>query len=127
MVGEKLMISKAASAKFVRLEGDKIRDLHPFACTLVGMGEDGHFASLFPDSPQLEDGLHSTAEVIKVSTPSSPYGRFSATLNTLCASKLIIVLAFGDKKRKLLDTPEGYPIAHLLAQRKTPVRTIWAP
>ncbi|MFT5101793.1 MAG: 6-phosphogluconolactonase [Candidatus Azotimanducaceae bacterium] len=127
MVREKLMISMAASANFIRLEGDMIRALHPFSCTLVGMGEDGHFASLFPDSPQLEEGLHSTAEVIKVSTPSSPYERFSATLNTLCASELIIVLAFGDKKRKLLETPEGYPIAHLLKQQNVPVRIFWAP
>ena len=127
MIHEKLMVSNAACANFVKLDSDKIRELCPFACTLVGMGEDGHIASLFPDSPQLEDGLHSSATVIKITTPSSPYDRTSATLNTLCASNLIIMLAFGDTKRKLLDAPEDHPVAHLYSQQITPVRTFWAP
>jgi 6-phosphogluconolactonase len=127
MVREKLMVANAASANFVKLEEDLSRSLTPFACTLVGMGEDGHFASLFPDSAQLEIGLHSTATVIKVTTPSSPHERSSATLNTLCASDLIIVLAFGAKKRVLLDAPEGYPIAHLLSQKGAPLTVLWAP
>ena len=29
----------------------------PFAVTLLGMGEDGHFASLFADADNLEQGL----------------------------------------------------------------------
>jgi 6-phosphogluconolactonase len=127
MVHEKLMVSNAACANFVKLGTDRTRGLRPFACTLVGIGEDGHIASLFPDSPQLEDGLHSTAAVIKITTPSSPYDRTSATLNTLCASNLIIMLAFGDTKRKLLDAPEDHPVAHLYSQQITPVRTLWAP
>jgi 6-phosphogluconolactonase len=127
MVREKLMSANAGCANFVKLESSTVLSLFPFACTLVGMGEDGHFASLFPDSPQLEAGLCSAAPVVKVTTPSSPYDRTSASLGTLCASNLIILLAFGDAKRKLLDAPEGFPISHLLSQDKATVRTIWAP
>ena len=127
MVRQKLMFANAGSANFVKLESSTVLNLFPFACTLVGMGEDGHFASLFPDSPQLEDGLCTAAPVVKVTTPSSPYDRTSASLSTLCASNLIILLAFGDAKRKLLDAPEGFPISHLLSQHNTAVRIIWAP
>ena len=61
MVREKLLIANAGAGNFVRLQGDNTRRLHPFACTLIGMGNDGHFASLFPDAPQLTKGLQSQA------------------------------------------------------------------
>lgn len=127
MVREKLLIANAGAGNFVRLEGENTRRLHPFACTLVGMGDDGHFASLFPDAPQLTKGLHSQAETIRVTTPSSPYERVSATLATIRESDLIILLIFGDTKRQIAEAPTGYPIDHLLSGEVSKVTTIWAP
>jgi hypothetical protein len=114
-------------ANFVALNTGNIQTLHPFACTVLGMGEDGHFASLFPDSPELEEGLSSETETVKVTTPSSAYNRTSATLNTICDSDLIILLIFGNVKKNIVEAPAGYPINHVLSQEQTPVRIIWAP
>jgi hypothetical protein len=40
---------------------------------------------------------------------------------------LIVLLAFGTAKRRILEAPDGLPVAHVLAQRRAPLRVIWAP
>ena len=53
-----------------------------FACSMVGMGTDGHFASLFPDADCLEAGLQldNARFYIPVRTAASPHPRISMTL-----------------------------------------------
>lgn len=125
MVRENLLVGRAKSARFLRLEMQTVVALQPFTCTLVGMGEDGHFASLFPDSPQLAEGLQSKSEILRVSTPSSPYARISMTLSSIINSRVIILLVFGDAKRRILERTEDYPVHHLLGNAS--VATIWSP
>ncbi len=54
----------------------------PFACSLIGIGADGHFASLFPDADQLAQGLdvESGRLYVPITTAASPYRRISMTL-----------------------------------------------
>lgn len=105
----------------------------PFACTLLGMGEDGHFASLFPDAANLEVGLdlNTRASWLAIDTAASPLPRVSMTLAALLRSREIVLLIFGESKRKVLDSAresiDRYPVSRLLAQQKTPVRIFWAP
>ena len=63
MVRENLLVANAAEGRFVRLEKGEIEPIQPFACNLVGMGDDGHFASIFPDSPQLAEAVSSAYSV----------------------------------------------------------------
>lgn len=105
----------------------------PFACVLLGMGEDGHFASLFPDAANLDEGLDVNAEqlCIPVTTAASPHPRVSLTLAALARSDAIVLLMFGDKKREVYEQAKGkgskLPVAHLLKQKKAPVHVYWAP
>jgi 6-phosphogluconolactonase len=105
----------------------------PFACALLGMGEDGHFASLFPDAQNLEEGLDvdSSELCIPVSTAASPHPRVSLTLSALSRSDEILLLMFGDRKRAVYEATKqaanGYPVSHLLRQKRAPVYVYWAP
>lgn len=106
----------------------------PFASVLLGMGTDGHFASLFPDADNLDDGLNadSATLAIPVSTAASPHPRISLTLAALSRSDQIQLLIFGDEKRAVYEEAKAngsssYPVASLLRQKRAPVHVIWAP
>lgn len=105
----------------------------PFACTLLGMGEDGHFASLFPDAENLKDGLDVDGEqlCIPVTTQASPHPRVSLTLAALARSDAIVLLMFGDSKLEVYEHAKQkgskLPVAALLKQKKAPVHVYWAP
>jgi 6-phosphogluconolactonase len=104
-----------------------------FACSMVGMGSDGHFASLFPDADCLEAGLSldNTRFYMPVRTGASPHPRISMTLSALLASDEILLFFFGKEKLAVYDNAhtvdKTYPITALLEQQEIPVSLYWAP
>ena len=104
-----------------------------FACSMVGMGADGHFASLFPGADSLEAGLKTDNKrfYIPVRTTASPHPRISMTLGALLQSAGILVLIFGAEKFGIYEKAQAgdrtYPIAALLQQQIVPVNVYWAP
>ncbi len=104
----------------------------PFAGALLGMGEDGHFASLFPDADSLDVGLDVDVDrlAIAVRTAASPHPRISLTLAALSRSDVVVLLIFGATKldvvKTALEQPERYPVGALLRQKRAPVSIIWA-
>jgi len=114
--------------------GREIRALpFPFACALLGMGEDGHFASLFPDAANLQQGLETDSPLLcmPVTTAASEHPRVSLTLAALSRSDEVVLLIFGDAKRKVYEKARQrdseLPVARLLRQKRTPVNVYWAP
>ena len=105
----------------------------PFACCLLGMGADGHFASLFPDAKNLPEGLdlESSTLCLPVETQASPHSRVSLTLAPLSRSHEIVLLFFGDEKRAVFEQAKNgidlFPVSRLLLQKRAPVHTYWAP
>ncbi|MGI9249651.1 MAG: 6-phosphogluconolactonase [Pseudohongiellaceae bacterium] len=138
MIRRCLLQRWAKSATFVSLlQGGRepinqqsvIEQSKQLACALVGLGEDGHFASIFPDNEDLPALLATDAEpqLASVTTSASEYNRVTANLSLLLSGDSVLLLAFGEKKKEVLLNPDGLPVASLLQQDKTPVRVVWAP
>jgi 6-phosphogluconolactonase len=70
-----------------------------FDVTLLSMGEDGHCASLFPGSPQLAE-----RERLCVTGRAAypPFERITLTLPALDRSRLVLILALGERKHDAL-------------------------
>ena len=104
-----------------------------FACAMVGMGTDGHFASLFPDADCLEAGLalDNARFYVPVRTSASPHPRISMTLSSLLASDEVLLFFFGEEKLAVYENAhtvdKTYPVTALLEQQETPVSLYWAP
>ena len=105
----------------------------PSAVSLLGIGEDGHFASLFPDFDGIKEGLSPDSDLscMVVKTAASGYPRITLTLSTLLQCDEILLLFFGEAKRETFEKARNpgieYPVSSLLLQQRTPVRVIWAP
>lgn len=107
----------------------------PFDVVVLGMGDDGHFASLFPETRELDAALDLTSDIrcIAVTQCSAPHGRISQTLAALLDTRLLILHIEGERKSRKYQqalTPGGVdelPARALLAQRQTPVEVYWAP
>lgn len=98
----------------------------PVADVLVlGMGPDGHTASLFPQTPELAQGLdlHNPAPCLGVSVPptapNAPYERVSLTLRQILRARHLVLPLQGQDKFQVLGQalagPDpAWPISHVL-------------
>ena len=134
LVIENLMINKAANLNFISLcnSPEKILDINrPFDIMLLGMGEDGHFASLFPSliktNPNYFD-LSSIPEVIYTDALGSPcHKRISMNLSMILQSKKIFLLIPNEKKLDVYEEAKNnkkIPLYFLLNQTKTKITII---
>ena len=112
----------------------------PYAFAIVGMGNDGHTASLFPHADGLNAALNPDSEkrVAAIKAKPSPITganteRMTMTLAALLQCDRIVVLITGEDKLAVFDQAmrgganAEMPIRALLNQEKVPVELCWAP
>jgi 6-phosphogluconolactonase len=107
----------------------------PFDQVLLGMGDDGHFASLFPAAAGLAEALDEYAEpaCVAIAPPHAPFSRISLNLAALLRARSIHIQICGAGKwevyqRALEPGPfSEMPIRALLRQRRVPVDVYWSP
>jgi len=97
-----------------------------FDLVLLGLGEEGHTASLFPGSPALEERRR---WVVAVKAPVEPLLRLTLTLSVLTHAANTYFLVTGTNKAQALHQvltetpdPENYPAAGV---RSAPGTVIW--
>lgn len=116
--------------------GEQLAQWPPFSAVLLGMGEDGHIASLFPGMPGLADALDPQAlpAALPALAPQEPRQRLSLNLAMLQRGQWLGLLAFGARKRELIesvlsDQPAAreLPLYAWLQRSPLPVNIYWAP
>lgn len=100
---------------------------------VLGMGDDGHAASLFPDAANLAEGLDpaNPAALLAVVPPEAPHTRISMTLAEILRSGKLYLAIAGDNKRRVLEHASrtlsaAQPVSHLLQQTENPLHVYWA-
>lgn len=134
LVQEVLISEKASDAKFISIcnEAKELAALQrPYSVMLLGMGEDGHFASLFPKliktNPEYFD-LQSEPEIFFTEPMGDPcHKRVSMNLSMILQSKNIFLLVPNMKKMEVLNqarNDSSLPINYLLNQKKIDVQIV---
>jgi 6-phosphogluconolactonase len=135
LVRERLMVNRAAAARLVplHLEGmgleeaiprltEALEPELPISVLLLGMGTDGHTASLFPGADRLDEAMASDAPpLMAITAPGAQDPRLTLTLPVLQGAMSIHVLIVGPEKREALERvrnlkPAEAPVAAILPE-----------
>lgn len=106
----------------------------PFSVVILGMGEDGHTASLFPETEGLEAALDlDTLPMLAVLKPASvPQARITLTRAALLRSRYRYLHITGAQKREVLanalepDADRPLPIASFFEKHLPPISVYWS-
>lgn len=149
LVARHLLKNRAARARFLPLyrpvgdaakaaalaaaEIDKLP--HPFDAVILGMGNDGHTASFFPDGNHLAAAIDPVAEqsVLSMEAPDAGEPRLTLTLPHIVSARLLLLHIEGHEKRETLDRARQcgpaaeMPVRAVLDGAPKPLDIHWAP
>ncbi|WP_298608898.1 6-phosphogluconolactonase [uncultured Thiothrix sp.] len=125
-------------ADLAKLAGKLQDEFLPLDSVVLGMGNDGHFASLFPQAANLDWGLDpkNSEVLLEIQAPDLPEARISFSLAALLQAKHLHLLITGADKHQLLEQaqanlaasqPRQWPIEALLQQAGDKLMIHYAP
>jgi 6-phosphogluconolactonase len=112
MYQEGLTIEEGAAAY-----GRLLRDAGPVDLVHLGLGPDGHTASLFPGTPALEETEH---RVVVNQDAEHPHPRLTVTYPWLAEQPFVVLTVAGEEKREAfrrIRAGEDLPAARVRAGR----------
>ncbi|MCW6055879.1 MULTISPECIES: 6-phosphogluconolactonase [Pseudomonas] len=101
------LYSVASSVEEAAQAADQaLAELPPIDVLILGMGDDGHTASLFPNSPNLSEALDLQGErrCLPMLAPSVPHQRLTLTRRLLASARSPILSVSGQAKLDTLRT-----------------------
>lgn len=149
LVRKHLLADQAATARFIGLKNPAptpeagadwawralSRVPHPYDVIVLGMGNDGHTASLFPGSLALARALDPAVApaCIAVNALAAPHARVSLNLAALLDARRIILHIEGEakwqvyQKARVPGSANELPVRAVLHQQEVPVDVYWSP
>jgi 6-phosphogluconolactonase len=143
-----LLQNKAAVANFTGMKNAALtasdgmqeckKDLEkipqPFDVVILGLGGDGHTASLFPGAQKLTEATNMLSSTIcmGIAPLTAPHERMTLTLPAILNSRQMILHITGQEKKNVLENAqkdgplEEFPIRFILSQNSTPFSIYWA-
>lgn len=140
LVRETLLHNAAASAPFLPLvdmtvpldEHVKTLNAHTkqrLDVAVLGMGEDGHTASLFADAPEWIHATTTPASFVAIHPGAAPHPRISLSLAALQRTAHLFLLIAGPRKREVLETaaaaPQNNAISQLAHNKEIRLNVYW--
>ena len=106
---------------FLRTLSEQIKSLMPIDICILGMGEDFHIASIFPDSDRLEEALNIQGKevLLPISSPTAYEPRLTLTSYALKSALNRHLLIIGEQKRLALKEA-----LNMKTEKEAPVRSI---
>lgn len=110
---------------------DPAMDLPRFDLVWLGMGNDGHIASLFPNIDATAEGEPAVIEVTPDPLPpEAPFKRLSLNLAALINSRQIMLVIRGEDKKEIIEAAiagsNDLPIARLIKAANCPITIFWS-